>query len=149
MAEASAAMQKSYAHLGQRACDFCRRACPSKVRNPQGEDKPSPLLWTKWLGRLLRRHSRGDGLSSPCALTCKSPLTCFGSVEISVVPGEKYTWKYICFLYFSLCYPVLSKAEISLTASAKTTIISLKSFNTYIDNHRINGTFSTVCERVV
>src|SRR5712692_2356112 len=115
----------------------------------QGEDKPSPLLWTKWLGRLLRRHSRGDGLSSPCALTCKSPLTCFGSVEISVVPGEKYTCKYICFLYFSLPYPVLSKAEISLTASAKTTIISLKSFNTYIDNHRINGTFSTVCERVV
>ncbi len=32
----------------------------------QGEDKPSPLLWTKWLGRLLRSHSKGDGLSSPC-----------------------------------------------------------------------------------
>ncbi len=40
-----------------------------------GEDKPSPLLWTTWLQPMLRFmeedtvHSRGDGLSSPCAPT--------------------------------------------------------------------------------
>jgi len=41
------------------------------VERNQGEDKPSPLLWTKWLQPPLsvmegtNVHSRGDGLSSP------------------------------------------------------------------------------------
>src|SRR5713226_4801483 len=35
----------------------------------QGEDKPSPLLWTDALGRRIRKHSRGDGLSSPWFLS--------------------------------------------------------------------------------
>src|SRR5437868_15260631 len=29
------------------------------------DHKPSPLLWTNWPEKGLRRHSRGDGLSSP------------------------------------------------------------------------------------
>ncbi|HLQ28292.1 MAG TPA: hypothetical protein VK140_03535 [Ktedonobacteraceae bacterium] len=39
----------------------------SRPQSQQGEDKPSPLLWTKRLAMVIqRRHSRGDGLSSPC-----------------------------------------------------------------------------------
>ncbi|HLQ30969.1 MAG TPA: hypothetical protein VK140_17165, partial [Ktedonobacteraceae bacterium] len=34
-----------------------------------GEDKPSPLLWTDALGRRIRKHSRGGGLSSPWFLS--------------------------------------------------------------------------------
>src|SRR6266852_3894519 len=37
----------------------------TKRATQQGEDKPSPLLWTPFGKLLHRRHSRGDGLSSP------------------------------------------------------------------------------------
>src|SRR3954453_9260000 len=32
---------------------------------PQGKKKPLPLLWTGCASRCIRKHSRGDGLSSP------------------------------------------------------------------------------------
>src|SRR5712692_5164126 len=51
------------------ACDFCTedRSWRASGHPWQGEDKPSPLLWTisAWEES---NHSRGDGLSSPCSL---------------------------------------------------------------------------------
>src|SRR5205823_9879170 len=120
-------MQQSYTHPDT-------RVSAGLLHGLQGEDKPSPLLWTPQPTRSgFSVHSRGDGLSSPCTVRCLACRDACSLQKSYAHPRRQNT------LLFTTSYATLKALQTQERGSClkhHTTNLNIKSYLT-VKNPRL------------